>query len=362
MKLSLNINSELLNRKRISNTEFGSYAVMVNTPEIAKTLYSHYGRRGLALKVFSGMAPQLQISDSVSNPSYGLTSLHHATVIQNLLAREGITPRVYGLASVNGLMAQVTDYIRKTPNMYPKDLKPKLAELDRIFEKYNLKMLSKNLDGGPANWRDGKYIDFSHFEFVDYEAYLLQLDMRARTRRGVVLSKAYQPVVELGIVGSRDVEARIANLNLQAIPFDGASVLDVGCSFGTFSRYAIDAGARRVIGIDKNGQLAFEINNILGYWNLDIITADVREYLPKKKVRFDIVFLMAVQNYIGGIEPALDIVTPVTKNLLIVESHGGESKELYETVFAKYNFSSIEYLGYVEDPMRRHQWILKKTI
>jgi len=358
MKLSLNINSELLNRKRISNTEFGSYAVMVNTPEIAKTLYALYGRRGLALKVFSGIAPQLQISASVSNPSYGLASLHHTTVIQNLLAREGIAPRVYGLVSVNGLMAQVTDYIKKTPNMYPKDLKPKLAELDRLFEKYNLKMLSTNLDGGPANWRNGQYIDFSHFEFRDYDAYLKQLDIRARTRRGIVLDKAYQPIPELGIIGSRDVEARIANMNLKAVHFAGADVLDVGCSFGTFSRYATDAAARRVIGIDKNGQLAFEINNVLGYWNLDIVTADIREYIPKKKFRFDIVFLMAVQNYIGGIEPALKIVTPVTKNLIIVESHGGESREVYEKIFVKFNFTKVEYLGYVQDPQIRHQWYL----
>jgi len=360
MKLSLNINSELLNRKRISNTEFGSYAVMVNTPEIAKTLYALYGRRGLALKVFSGIAPQLQISASVSNPSYGLASLHHTTVIQNLLAREGIAPRVYGLVSVNGLMAQVTDYIKKTPNMYPKDLKPKLAELDRLFEKYNLKMLSTNLDGGPANWRNGQYIDFSHFEFRDYDAYLKQLDIRARTRRGIVLDKAYQPIPELGIIGSRDVETRIANMNLKEVHFAGANVLDVGCSFGTFSRYATDAGARRVLGIDKNGQLAFEINNVLGYWNLDIVTADIREYIPKRKSRFDIVFLMAVQNYIGGIEAALTTVAPVTKNLLIVESHGGEFKEIYEEVFAKFDFKKVEYLGYIEDPMRRHQWFCFK--
>jgi len=360
MKLSFKVNSELLNRKKISNTEFGSYAIMVDTPETAKTLSAHYGRRGLALKVFSGMASHLQILDSNPNPSYGLVSVHNATVIQNLFAREGMAPRVYGLASVNGLVAQVTEYISKTPNMYPEVLTPKLEETYRILDKYNLKMLSTNLDGGPANWRNGKYIDFSHFEFRDYEAYLKQLDIRARTRRGVVLNKAYQPVPELGIIGSRDVEARIANMNLKAVHFAGADVLDVGCSFGTFSRYATDAGARRVIGIDKNGQLAFEINNVLGYWNMDIVTADIREYIPKKKFRFNIVFLMAVQNYIGGIEAALTTVAPVTKNLLIVESHGGESEEMYAEVFAKFDFKKVEYLGYIEDPMQRHQWFCFK--
>ena len=161
MKLSFKVNSELLNRKKISNTEFGSYAIMVDTPETAKTLSAHYGRRGLALKVFSGMASHLQILDSNPNPSYGLVSVHNATVIQNLFAREGIAPRVYGLASVNGLVAQVTEYVRKTPNMYPKVLTPKLEEVYKILDKYNLKMLSKNLDGGPANWRNEQYIDFN---------------------------------------------------------------------------------------------------------------------------------------------------------------------------------------------------------
>jgi len=367
MDCDITVDPVLLDREQVTRTQgFGSYTIMVNTPEAEKVLRARYGRRGLGLKVFKGMSESRILDPWKLNPTWGKVSIEHASIIQNLFAHEGISPRVYGLASVNGILAQVTDYIERTPDPEQSEQDARVRKLEQLIKKYKLVSLSLSPDFGLANWRDNKYIDFSHLDFIDFQAYKDELDIRARTRRGIVLQKAYQPVPPLGIPGSRKIVARIANLKLKTLPFKGTNVLDAGCNLGAFSRYSIDAGARRVIGIDKIGQLTFEVNNLLGYWNLDIVTEDILEYVARnhksnpRGFKFDIVFLMAVQNYLGGIEVALKAITPVAKNLIIVESHGGESREVYEKIFVKFNFTKVEYLGYVQDPQIRHQWHLYK--
>jgi hypothetical protein len=360
MTLSFEVDSELLNRKTISITEFGSYTIMINTPKIAKTLSAHYGRRGLALKVFKGMTDYRTMTAKSIQQRYGKVSIENASIIQNLFASEGISPRVYDIVYVNDILAQVTDYIPRERDPVQEAHELRITVLKGLMDKYKIVFLSKSLDLGMSNWRANKFVDFSHLDFEDFEAYKKELDIRARTRRGKLLSKAYQPVPELEIIGTRDIKTRIENLKLSSVEFSRKTVLDIGCNLGIFSRYALDAGARRVIGIDKIGQLAFEINNVLGYWNLDIVTDNILKYLEQKikikTFRLDIVFLMAVQNYLGGIERTLTVVRPFVKELLIVESHGGEPKELYEEVFKLFNFTKIEYLGYVQDPQVRHQW------
>jgi len=346
--IQLEIPKNLLDRDRLSPTEIGSYTTMVHTPEISKYLEVHYGRKNLALKVLT-----LNTAKRVEEgPRWGRVSLRHATIIQNLFAREGRAPRVFGWVAVNGLVAQVTEYLELVRGSSAVEHRARVEDLIKLIAKYNLKVVSKNLDAGMRNWRGDKFVDFSHFQFRDFEGYVASLGTRARIRRGEVLSKAYQPIEEIGVTGTRNIKARIENLRLQDISWEGKNVLDVGCNFGIFCRYAVDAGARRVVGIDRKGDLAFEINNVLGYWNLDIIQAK----LPGIRLpRFDIVLMMAFHNYVGGLEAALTFIAPVVNNLLIVESHGGEDRDECEQVLQRF-FPRVDYLGYIEDPMIRHQW------
>ena len=362
IKPTITIPESLLDRDKLTRFECGSYAVIVKTPEVQKELKAYYGRNGLCLKVLKGQVPEREIKVSQVKYLYGAVSLDEATILQNLIARKGLAPRVYGWASVNGLVAQVVDYVPRIPDPKGKALSDRRDNILAIFEEMGVESVARDIDLGVNNWRSNQLVDFSHFKFKDIDEYLNSLNIRTRTRRDEVLPKAYQPIPQLGIPGSRDVVARIANLRLESVPFEGATVLDIGCNFGTFCRYATDAGASRVLGIDKVGQLSFEVNNFLGYWNLDIVEASILPYVEEKReayprgFRFDIVFLMAVQNYIGGIESALNAIYPVTKKILIVESHGNEDPKIYEEVFAKFKFSDVEYLGYIEDPQRRHQW------
>ena len=338
---------ESMKKNPLQHSEIGSYSLMAFTPGISKQLEKLYCRKNLGLKVFKNPA-------TAKNPRWGNgVGLHRATVIQNLCAREGLAPRVYDWVSVNDRLAQVTEYIPKDPK--PQDQRARYRKLVEFMKKYDLISVAvgNSLDAGVRNWRGSKFVDFSHLQFADYDAYIKSLDTRARMRRGKLLSKAYQPVPELGIRGSRDVPARMKNLQLDKIEWEGKTVLDIGCNFGAFSRYATDAGAIRVAGVDKKGQLTFEINNVLRYWNMDLIAGRLPGKIKLPKA--DIVFMMAFHNYVGGLEAALSFVAPVACNLLIIESHGGEDKVECESVLNKF-FQRVHYLGFVKDPMVRHQW------
>ena len=358
----LTISPELLDRTILAKSEIGSYTVMVNSPEVAIPLREVYDRTGLALKVLNPNTGGSKVIAQANKegPVWGRANLRHASIIQNLFAREALAPRVYGWALVNGLLAQVTDYLPETTAPNRAEHQIRCSKVKVLMERYSLIPVKAHtaggariLDLGMRNWRSNKLVDFSHLVFEDYQGYLASLDVRARTRRGKVLPKAYQPVPGLNIVGTRDIQARIENLRLSEIDWKGKNVLDIGCNFGSFSRYATDAGARRVIGMDKNGELSFEINNALGYWNMDIVTTT---FPTKKRLpRADIVFMMAFHNYVGGLEAALSWSAPVANNLMIVESHGGEDQAYCEAILRKY-FKRIDYLGYVQDPQVRHQW------
>ena len=350
----ISIDDQLLDRDELSRFERGSYCVVVYNTAVQRQLKTAYGRNNLCLKVLKGKIPSREVKvDQEEVYRYGKTDLFEATVIQNLIARKGPAPRVYGWASVNGLVAQVIDYVIRTKDPAPAIREERREKMALLLEELGLVSVAKDFDAGVNNWRSGKLVDFSHFNFKDYAAYHESLDIRARTRRGELLSKAYQPVPGLNIAGTRDIQARIENLKLAEIDWKGKNVLDIGCNFGAFSRYAADAGARRVIGMDKNGELSFEINNALGYWNMDIVTTT---FPTKKRLpRADIVFMMAFHNYVGGLEAALSWSAPVAINLMIVESHGGENREECEVILKKF-FKRIDYLGFVKDPQIRHQW------
>ena len=68
--------------------------------------------------------------------------------------------------------------------------------------------------------------------------------------------------------GPRDSERRIKELGLDQIDFKNKTVWDVGCAGGFFTRYAIDRGAKRVIGFDNEATVnaARNMANYLGYF------------------------------------------------------------------------------------------------
>lgn len=369
---NITVKPDLLDRDSLSRFEKGSYSIILNTPSVESRLKATYGRKGLCLKVLKGMTEGREVRVGKSELLYGKVSLLHATLIQNRFARKGLSPRVFGWAVVNGLVAQVMPYIVRTRDPAPEAHDKRVQEALGVLGELDLVNLAPEPDLGVNNWRGGKLVDFSHFEFRDFEGYLENLDVRARTRRGVVLDKAYQavppttavpsehadrePAEILEIAGTRDNGLRVKNLQLEKIRWKGKNVLDVGCNLGAYSRYAVDAGARRVIGVDRMGDLAFEVNNVLGYWNLDVVQTNLPGYFKKVKMpKIDYVFMMAFHSYVGGLDEALKFVFPVVKTLLILESHGGEDQAECEEVLRKY-FSRIDYLGFVKDPQVRHQW------
>jgi len=158
--LEFNIAEDLLNRKTYVFPEKGSYTIMLLTAEIEEQLKEHYGVEGLALKVFNGRGKYKIL---VTDPEWiwGAVTLERATIIQNLFASEQMAPRVYGFASVNGFVAQVVEYISPTDTEITR-----ITKLENLLIKYGIKTIQGGDYGGWWNWRDGKFVDFSHLDFI----------------------------------------------------------------------------------------------------------------------------------------------------------------------------------------------------
>lgn len=330
--MTINVTPDDLKRENaIPGKTRGSHCVLVKDV----VPYERYGRDNLCLKVYpDGRA------------------LHEMTVIQNLAAREGWAPRVFDIIDVLGQRAQVVEYLEGHPEPWPQVVR-------EFVRHYDLMPAHKNFDLGPINWRGEKLVDFSGFRFRDYDTYVDSLRTRVRTRRGELMAKPYQPC--LGLEGRREIEYRAANMGLDIFDFAGLDVLDLGCNMGAFSRYALKRGARRVVGVDLKADLAFEINNVEGGWNIDIVKARMPKEvdLIAKQTgleTFDVVFAFAFTGHVGGYA---QWIADLTHDWLFVESRGGETRADFEPALG-YDFSMIQYCGQVHDNYHRHQWRCRK--
>lgn len=346
----LEIEPELLVRNE--ETHKSSYCFVVYNESVEALLREIYGRGQLCLKVFR--RPLGKRKPEVFG--WGQVAFPETTRVQNLFAWHKLAPRVIDLVMVGEQVAQVVEFVSGGWESKFAELNG-LAWLGAVAKRYHIKAKKVNWDLNERNWVGGKFVDFSGLYFRDPEAYKRDLVRRAHTRREKYIGVAYQGVQALGIKGTRDMAHRLGVMRLDELDFEGKTVLDLGCNLGAFSRYAFERGAKRVVGVDRIAQLAYEISNWLGYWQIDFIEArlpgDLELVVDACEIeRFDIVFATAVSKHMGGFAPWM---VDLCGGTLIFEGHGKIPVESYEADL-RGAFKRVKFLGETNDNYRRGVW------
>ena len=135
-------------------------------------------------------------------------------------------------------------------------------------------------------------------------------------------------------------------MQLDRIDFKNKIVWDLGCAGGYFLRYAIDRGARRVIGFDMKESIeaAFHVDNYLGYFNNDYVEADLKRGIPSNIIKPDIAFFLSLNFHIGIPNYLKDIP------FVIFEDNGKESRKLTELRKPWTDwFKNIKFIGKAKD-------------
>ena len=109
-----------------------------------------------------------------------------------------------------------------------------------------------------------------------------------------------------------------------AIPTDlkGLTVLDIGCNGGFYSLEMKRRGAKRVLGIDHDGQYLKQARFAAEVLNLEIAFEQMSVYeLPRLRERFDLVLFMGVFYHLRYPLLALDLLRQyVTKDWFVFQS------------------------------------------
>lgn len=313
-----------------------------------------FGRTGCCLKIFRNREKfTLNPKKSwwgPSHPEKGST-LTEATHIQNIFAFCGLAARVYTLfvVKINGRKhwVQLTDdlgHMVLTPDIKQQEV---IEKMKAIANDYHIQIFN---DGRDSNVLQEKYIDFQGFHLPEnYEEELKQrlIGIAAVGRWGPWQN--YQFIPKLGIVGGRNMKHRIGRLGLHQIDFEGKTVLDIGCSEGMFCQFAIQRGAKQVVGIDLPEVVkpARELASYLGYYNIDFHGYDLLKEIPDMGT-FDIVLYLSMCQHIGF----PDWVRKATKELLVFEGNGKDEDTPALSKMAE-QFQSIEYKGKTEDLFKR---------
>lgn len=363
----LEIGAELLVRNE--GTHESSYCFVVYNEMVEALLKEIYGRGGLCLKVFKRPLGEQRPEGF----GWGQVPFPETARVQNLFAWYGLAPRVIDLVMVEGRVAQVVEFVSgeweskfaeleaveglttvaeatRLHNIIRATNLEGLAGLKTVAERYRIKAKKVNWDLNERNWVGGKFVDFSGLYFEDPDAYKRDLVRRAHTRRDKYIGVAYQGVEELGIKGTRDMSHRLEVMRLDRLDFEGKTVLDLGCNLGAFSRYAFERGARRVVGVDRIAQLAHEVSNLLGYWQVLFIEArlpgDLGRVVDAAEIkRFDIVFATAVTNHMQGFGQWM---ADLCGGTMIFEGHGKIPGQEYEADL-RAAFERVKFLGETSD-------------
>lgn len=263
-----------------------------------------------------------------------------ATKIQNICWMHGLAPRVYGLEvyQENGrkYWAQVVEEVTEEPNPDFKVIYDRVKELGKHYGFKNDKD-----DCSEFDVLGDELVDFNTFHFrKDYIKYIK--DRYAEyCRYG---KKYYQPVEEWGLTGGpRSGKKRVKELQLDLIPFEYKSVLDLGCAGGYFCRYASDRQASSVLGIDIGGRGSddpikgcYLATNMTGRWDVDFVDMDLIDNKPPKA---DIVFYLSLNYHEIGIPNWLP---EITNYMCIFEDNSKDrsAKERLQELF-----DVVEYIG-----------------
>lgn len=88
----------------------------------------------------------------------------------------------------------------------------------------------------------------------------------------------------------------------KSVNFRGKTVIDLGCGYGDMLCYAAKAGAKSVIGIEKNLHIAeharVKANVAREYRNVTVMNADAVDYVESMSEKYDIGMCFSVIPYI----------------------------------------------------------------
>jgi hypothetical protein len=338
---TLNIDRRLLvPSKSNGRREDGAFCFIARGLHIETVLEAHYGRPGLCLKVFRAEATPL--SEFCWSPKVGVP-LTMCTKAQNLFARHGYAPRVYDIALINNEhWAQVTTYIENDGGELDRD--DCRQEVVRYYP-----VSTRGGDPNEKNIIGSKLVDFQHHCLGHrYKPAMLER-IKAATAWGS-RPEPYQSIPGLGLESQRDTAHRLQMMGWDEMNLVGKTVLDVGANLGAFCHEAYVRGALRVVGVDRPhvADVAHEVANWYGYWNIDFIGAGLPAEADKITAIsgidvFDIVLALSCKQ----VKP-LEWLFPLMGEVLFLEGHVPQREHTYREALEA-EFAEVEFLGMTKD-------------
>jgi len=343
----------------------GVYSFVISSDEINDyigDINSLYARENLGLKVFIDDIEPLSSFTWGSKEKGNEVLLTDVVKIQNLAALYNLAPKIYDIVLTTfrdeDKYAFVTDYLKG--NMGIEDDRHELVDkLRSVMELYGIQMVT--VDPNLKNIIDKKYTDFQVFRFVDKNKFKERILERANnaTDWGSKTGISYQSVGELGVEGQRDTKHRMEVFQMDNYDFKNKTVLDIGCSTGSFCRYAVRRGAKRVVGVDigEVPKVAAEISIYFGDYNADFYNFrfnrdDYNDYLKLQKLtglkEFDIVFFLSVNQQVGY---PTKYMKELCKEAIFVEGHSGDHEETYRPLLEK-DFKNVIFKGRMKNNAR----------
>lgn len=327
-------------------------------------LDSLYARKNLALRVFTG-DPTPDMKDFVWGHNQGkdVNKMYECTQIQNLAAIHGLAPKVHDIVLIpfrdKDRYAHVVDFAEGEHATTDEERHEIQGKLSSVLSDYGAAPVT--IDPNPKNIVGGKYTDFQLHRFNDPNMFENRIRQRANTITdwGSKTGVSYESVDELGVVGQRDTQHRREVFKMDEFDFKGKTVLDVGCSTGSFSRYAARRGAKRVVGLDIGDVpiVAQEISTYFGDFNVDFyryrFQKDNRhDYESIQKLTgldsFDVVFFLSVNAQVGY---PTNYMKDLCKEACFVEGHSGDNESTYRPLMEK-DFPKVEYMGQMKNNAR----------
>ena len=110
--------------------------------------------------------------------------------------------------------------------------------------------------------------------------------------------------------GTLDVIKSMIDLSI----FKDATVLDIGCNEGFFSRFAADNGAKKVVGLEpKKDRFSWAVKKCEEYKNIEVFNEAYYSYLKHdgRLKQFDVVFCLNITHHVGGAKERLDFARHV---------------------------------------------------
>lgn len=364
------INSLMIDVKKATWLKKGKHAFITRTPGMLKEVCFQYGRDfgENCLKIFYGnpMKEKETLDDALwgDHPltKHNIrknTRLIEGTQIQNILWTHGISPRVYAVFEVElggeRLACQLTEFVEGLPTENINDCYNMYTQVNKLGQHYGFKAL-KDI----TNHQDlinGKFVDPQPFAFEDRP--YLEYVKEVYCEKGKYGKIYYQDEPRIGLTsGPRKSEDRIKYLALDKIDFKGKVVWDIGCAGGYFCRYAMDRGAKRVIGLDTKDTLeaAFHVSNYLKYFNIDYVECNLLRGIPAADIpKADIAFFLSMNLHVGNLEQLKEVPFVIFED----NSYEGRSKEVLGEPWTNW-FNDIRFIGRGKDHDNKSCFWLRK--